>query len=81
MAMLKTDDETHTRFMHFKAQWFVYLDENLTVTEMINKLLDCGERCLQKEREDRLGGGSVPHLSDEERRAKTERAFQQDLDE
>lgn len=39
MAMLKTDHETHGRFMRYKAKRY-YEGDNLTVTMLLNEFLD-----------------------------------------
>ncbi len=42
------------------------LSETPTTDELMNTLIDAGLVCLQKPREQRLAGGSVPHLSEED---------------
>jgi hypothetical protein len=68
-AAIRVSEETHERFRLYIAKRFVDLREELTANEALNALLDVGERDLQKERELRLGGGSVPVLGEEERSA------------
>jgi hypothetical protein len=50
MAMLKTNKETHTRFMNYIAKRFIQTEHNMTVTEALNELLDCGDELLMKQR-------------------------------
>jgi len=51
MAMLKTDKDTHTRFMRYVAKRFIQTENKMTVTEALNELLDCGDQLIQKQRE------------------------------
>ena len=51
MAMLKTDKDTHTRFMRYVAKRFIQTENKMTVTEALNELLDCGDDLIQKQRE------------------------------
>ena len=49
--MLKTDKDTHTRFMRYVAKRFIQTENKMTVTEALNELLDCGDQLIQKQRE------------------------------
>ncbi|MGZ4929365.1 MAG: hypothetical protein ACXV76_14025 [Halobacteriota archaeon] len=49
--MLKTDKDTHTRFMRYIAKRFIQTGNNMTVTEALNELLHCGDELIMKERD------------------------------
>lgn len=49
--MLKTDKDTHTRFMRYVAKRFIQTEHKMTVTEALNELLDCGDRLILKQRD------------------------------
>jgi len=51
MAMLKTDKDTHTRFMQYVAKRFIQTENKMTVTEALNELLDCGDELIKKQRD------------------------------
>lgn len=51
MAMLKTDKDTHTRFMRYVAKRFIQTENKMTVTEALNELLDCGDQLIMKQRD------------------------------
>jgi hypothetical protein len=51
MAMLKTDKDTHTRFMRYVAKRFIQTEHKMTVTEALNELLDCGDQLIIKQRD------------------------------
>ena len=51
MAMLKTDKDTHTRFMRYIAKRFMQTEKKMTVTEALNELLDCGAELIIKQRD------------------------------
>jgi hypothetical protein len=42
--MLKTDDETHARFMLYVSKRHIETGKKRTVTETLNELLDCAEK-------------------------------------
>jgi len=49
--MLKTDKDTHTRFMRYIAKRFMQTEKKMTVTEALNELLDCGAELIIKQRD------------------------------
>jgi hypothetical protein len=49
MAMLKTDKDTHTRFMRYIAKRFIQTKKKMTVTEALNELLDYGDEQIKKQ--------------------------------
>lgn len=49
--MLKTDKDTHTRFMRYIAKRFMQTEKKMTVTEALNELLDCGDELIIKQRD------------------------------
>jgi len=49
--MLKTDKDTHTRFMRYIAKRFIQTGNKMTVTEALNELLHCGDELIIKERD------------------------------
>jgi len=51
MAMLKTDKNTHTRFMRYIAKRFIQTEKKMTVTEALNELLNCGDELIIKQRD------------------------------
>ena len=51
MAMLKTDKNTHTRFMRYIAKRFIQTEKKMTVTEVLNELLDCGDEFIIRQRD------------------------------
>jgi len=51
MAMLKTDKDTHTRFMRYIAKRFIQTENKMTVTEALNELLNCGDELIIKQRD------------------------------
>jgi hypothetical protein len=51
MAMLKTDKDTHTRFMRYVAKRFIQTENKMTVTEALNELLDYGDQLIIKQRD------------------------------
>jgi hypothetical protein len=51
MAMLKTDKDTHTRFMRYIAMRFIQTEKKMTVTEALNELLDYGDEQIIKQRD------------------------------
>ena len=51
MAMLKTDKDTHTRFMQYVAKRFIQTENKMTVTEALNELLDYGDEQIIKQRD------------------------------
>lgn len=51
MAMLKTDKDTHMRFMRYVAKRFIQTENKMTVTEALNELLDCGDQLIMKQRD------------------------------
>jgi hypothetical protein len=51
MAMLKTDKDTHTRFMRYVAKRFIQTENKMTVTEALNELLDYGDQMILKQRD------------------------------
>ena len=51
MAMLKTDKDTHTRFMRYIAKRFIQTKKKMTVTEALNELLNCGDELIIKQRD------------------------------
>jgi hypothetical protein len=51
MAMLKTDKDTHTKFMRYIAKRFIQTEKKMTVTEALNELLDCGDELITKQRD------------------------------
>jgi len=44
MAMLKTDEKTHERFMLYESKRHVETGKRRTVTETLNELLDFAEK-------------------------------------
>ena len=49
--MLKTDKDTHMRFMRYVAKRFIQTENKMTVTEALNELLDCGDQLIMKQRD------------------------------
>ena len=49
MAMLKTDKNTHTRFMRYIAKRFIQTEKKMTVTEALKELLDCGDQLIKRQ--------------------------------
>jgi len=49
--MLKTDKDTHTRFMRYIAMRFIQTEKKMTVTEALNELLDYGDEQIIKQRD------------------------------
>jgi len=49
--MLKTDKDTHTRFMRYVAKRFIQTENKMTVTEALNELLDYGDQMILKQRD------------------------------
>jgi hypothetical protein len=49
MAMLKTDKDTHTRFMRYIAKRFIQTEKKMTVTEALNELLNYGDEQIKSE--------------------------------
>ena len=49
--MLKTDKDTHTRFMRYIAKRFIQTGNKMTVTEALNELLDYGDEQIIKQRD------------------------------
>jgi len=49
--MLKTDKDTHTKFMRYIAKRFIQTEKKMTVTEALNELLDCGDELITKQRD------------------------------
>ncbi len=54
------------------------LGQKPTTDELMNTLLDCGLVCSQREREQRLAAGSVPHLSEENVQREIESVLKQE---
>lgn len=53
--MLKTDDETHDRFMRYRSKRHYETGEKKTVTEVLNELLDAAGAERSKKKGDTSG--------------------------
>jgi hypothetical protein len=78
MAMLKTNKDTHTRFMRYIAKRFIQTEHKMTVTEALNELLNCGDELLMKQRDandrfDHMPEDELKHRIEDTRRERSDK--------